>query len=190
MASPAAPDTPESFSGESAPGDKAIEADYRMLAEMIRHQHDRFKDHTTVFMSILSALLGFAVWFIAEQTRISVVPKYALVFLASCGGLAVSLAWFLVMRRILVDTELRYFQLRYCERAMKRSYGIFSEGERFFKKGIRITKTREPDGEQLVFEDCLGRCPVKTTMQCLAGVYALVFMLFLALAILKMGGIL
>ena len=176
----------ESSPVEDSPKSGAIQADYQMLAEMIRHQHDRFKDHTTVFMSILSALLGFIVWFIAKQTRISVAPKYALILLASCGGFAASLAWFLVMRRILVDTKLRYFQLHYCERAMTRPYGMFSEGQRFFEKGIRRTTT--PDGQTLTFEDCLGRCPVKTTMQFLAGGYSLVFLLFAGLAIWKIGG--
>ena len=116
---------------ESAPEDGARQADYLMLFDLLKHQHDRVRDHTAVFLSVLSALLGFIMWFIAEQTRMTILTKYWFILSASLGGLAASVAWFLVLRRIMADTDLRYFQLRCCECAMKRPHGIFREGRRF-----------------------------------------------------------
>ena len=168
--------------------EEAAQADYLMLTDLVKFHHDRLVHHTTMFMSILSALSGFIVWFIAENTRLTVFRKYELVLLAATCGFMVSVAWFFVLRRILEETRLRYFQLCYCERVMKRPYGLFTEGRRFFEKDIYVTKTSEPREEKLELKSLWAKLPVKITLQCLASGYALFNLVFVAVALLKIIG--
>ena len=164
---------------------KGVEDDYRMLADIIKHQHDRVRDHTTVFMSILSALAGFIVFFIAEHTRLPFLAKYLLVLLAACGGCAASLAWFLVLHRIFKDTELRYAQLRRCENAMKRRHGVFTEGHHLFF--AREASATLQDGSISLTLDWRSRTSVRSILSRLAMAYASCFVLFVVLSLLKIA---
>jgi hypothetical protein len=77
-----------------------LQKDYEMLAGMIRHQHDRVRNHTTVFMAALSGLLGIMAW-VRGSGNLPLCDEWLALLLVSALGALASVAWLMVLCRVL-----------------------------------------------------------------------------------------
>ena len=116
-----------------------------ILVELIKHQHTRVQDFNKTILTVNTILVSAcAIFFKGDNSglHLYLIP---LCFL----GITISLVWLFVLQRMKVDTDLRWFQLRYMERLLSRPKGPFSEGYKYFND-IRSTFKRieldSPDG--------------------------------------------
>lgn len=166
-----------------------LEVDYEILVDLVKHQHDRISNHFTAFIAVATFLATFIGWFISEAKSTEIIEKYGIVVFLCFLGVAICDRWRLVILRIIMDTRLRYFQLRDIERRLGRDYGIFTEGYRFFLSGDGKTVTG--DGKSLVFSECedarVSDVPVSRSLRRIPSVFALLYLAILAGAIIRIG---
>lgn len=104
--------------------------EYKILVELIKHQHTRVQDFNKTILTVNTILVGACAILLKGDN--SGLHSY---LIPLCGlGIAISFFWFCVLQRMEVDTGLRWFQLRNIERLFSRPKGIFSEGYKFFKE--------------------------------------------------------
>ncbi len=108
--------------------ENALWQEYIVLVDIVKNQHVRIQDYNKTFLTI-NAILVSAISFLLKENK-SEFFKYILVI--SIFSLIICSIWILVMRRIHVDTELRWFQDRNIERMLPTTYKIFTEGYDFF----------------------------------------------------------
>lgn len=112
--------------------------EYEILVDLLKYHHSQLQDFNRTFLFANIVLAGAAVFIL--QTKSYDAPAFLTPLCLL--GTAVSTVWMCITEKIYVDSDLRWFQLRYIERRLMRTDGIFTTGREFFQK-----KTlKSPDG--------------------------------------------
>ncbi len=102
--------------------------EYKILVDLIKHQHTRIQDFDKTFLTVNTILIGTCAFLLKEYNL-----KLALCLFPLCIlGIATTLIWICSHQRMNIDSDLRWFQLRDIERGLSRSNGIFIGGNRYF----------------------------------------------------------
>jgi hypothetical protein len=118
--------------------------EYKILVDLLKHQHVRVEDYFKTFLTANSIFAGAV-----TVGKSPVVMNSPCVLIALCfSGIIISIVWFLVLERIALDTELRFYQLRSTERRLGHTTdGIFTSGYDFF---FKREPWRSPDGKEIL----------------------------------------
>ncbi|MFA5181470.1 MAG: hypothetical protein WC405_09145 [Syntrophales bacterium] len=123
--------------------------EYDILVGYIKYQHQRLSDYTKIFLTSNSIILAAIALIIKDQTK-NVLTEFSP--LLSLIGFIISLLWICVTARIMVESDLRWFQLRNTEIILGRPNGIFNQGQDLFENkkvevellnGIKVSHTPE-----------------------------------------------
>jgi hypothetical protein len=100
---------------------------YKLLYDYMKFQHTRYADYTRAFLisnSIILSACGFLLQIKVDAMFVT--------WLSVLGAL-LTLIWVGVIRRVMLDADLRWFQLRELERILGEPNGLFNTGDKFFK---------------------------------------------------------
>jgi len=123
--------------------------EYGILVDLIKHQHTRVQDFYKIFLTANTILIGAC----AILLKNGDIGDSTFILPFCLIGIVISLVWASVLQRINVDSDLRWYQLRYLERELQRDFGIFTSGKTFFDNGW----LEAPDKKEapLVFPKCI-----------------------------------
>jgi hypothetical protein len=118
--------------------------EYRILVDLIKHQHQRRQDFNRTFLTANTIIFGASAVILQSDA-----PLFQVLKLLGGLGILISIVWFLISERITLEADLRFFQLRGIEKSLGRDRGIYTLGKQFFFEGLDLQST---DGdERLVF---------------------------------------
>ncbi|GBE18975.1 hypothetical protein BMS3Abin16_01587 [archaeon BMS3Abin16] len=130
---------------ENSPLDEQLTRDeYRILVDLVKHQHQRRQDFNRTFLTANTIIFGASAVMLQSESPLNSVLK-----LLGGLGILISLVWLLISERITLEADLRFFQLRGLEKRMGREEGIYTSGNRFFFQGSSLEDSES--GERLVF---------------------------------------
>lgn len=121
------------------------EESYKILVEVARHQTDRLGQFNNINMAVHALIvtaMGYKVSINTWPSR----ENYWQVCILSLFGLILAFLWYIGIRRMRNEVDMRYAQLRALERKMKVGpiQQIFTEGFRFFHgNGVRVRELRK-----------------------------------------------
>jgi hypothetical protein len=118
--------------------------EYRILVDLIKHQHQRRQDFNRTFLTANTIIFGASAVILQAD-----VPMFQVLKLLGGLGILISIVWFLISERITLEADLRFFQLRGIEKSLGRDKGIFTLGKQFFFEGFELKSTDSAEG--LVF---------------------------------------
>ena len=149
---------------------------YEVLVDLIKHHHDRLLDYNKTFFTCNSILLGACALIFRnteqENPSIFLVPVCIL-------GFIISLIWIFNSKRINIDSDLRYFQLREIEKYLKMKNPIFTQGNIFFYKG-KLHSDILDDNIKLVW---YARLKIKKTNVIISMMFMFIYILILLVAL-------
>lgn len=101
---------------------------YKILYDFIKFQHTRYVDFTKAFLLSNSIIISVCGYLLKSDNidRIFVV-------LLSIVGSGLMLIWISVIQRLMLDADLRWYQIREIERLLNDNDGLFIVGDRFYK---------------------------------------------------------
>ncbi len=119
--------------------------EYDILIDLLKYLYTQRQDFNRTFLFINIILVStYAVILQIKSPEELIFPA-----LLCLSGIAVSIIWICITERLSVDTKLRWFQLRYIERCLLRTDGIFIKGLDFFK--MKTLKSPDSKEEPLEF---------------------------------------
>jgi len=124
--------------------DQLTRDEYRILVDLIKHQHQRRQDFNRTFLTANTIIFGASAVILQSNT-----PMFQVLKLLGGLGILISIVWFLISERITLEADLRFFQLRGIERSLGRDSGIFTVGNQFFFEGVDLQSNDSDD--RLVF---------------------------------------
>ena len=147
-------------------------AEYKIVVDLIKHQHQRFNHHMTVFLVLHGALVG---WIIEKSWLKNAGLKENSVPIILCVvGILLGLVWLAVLRRIAVDTDMRWTQMRSLEKRLNRVDGLAIKGNEFFKEDAFFSKKSKlylSGGEEMEFPKGISGCLAITPVKRLLGLW-------------------
>ena len=126
------------------PDEQITREEYKILVDLIKHQHQRRQDFNRTFLTANTIIFGASAVIMQSESPLTSVLK-----LLGALGILISLVWFLISERITLEADLRFFQLRGIEKRLARASGIFTNGNQFFFQASSLTD--DDTGEKLVF---------------------------------------
>jgi len=116
--------------------------EYEILIDLLKHQHYRIVDTNKTFLTANTILVGACAIIFRGLTSEVILYLIPLAFL----GMVISFFWICASERIAIDTDLKFYQLRYTERDLGRPKGIFISGYDFFFGKKRVWES--PDSKE------------------------------------------
>jgi hypothetical protein len=104
--------------------------EYDILVGYIKYQHQRLTDYTKIFLTSNSIILAAIALILKDESKNALIVFSPLL---SVIGLIISFLWICVTARIMVESDLRWFQLRNTEVILRHPNGIFNQGNILFK---------------------------------------------------------
>lgn len=122
-----------------------LEESYKILVDWSKYQHEKMQHFNTVNMAI-HALIITAIGYMVYHKDTWVLPQN--LWMVPLLGFILGLAWFVGLRRLRLDVDVLYAQLRALERVfgedIKQEQNIFTEGYNFYKCGqVKIEELKE-----------------------------------------------
>jgi hypothetical protein len=124
--------------------DQIAQSEYRILVDLVKHQHQRRQDFNRTFLTANTIIFGASAVILQSNS-----PVFQVLKLLGGLGILISIVWFLISERITLEADLRFFQLRGIEKSLGRDNGIFTLGKQFFFEGLDLQSTDSK--ERLVF---------------------------------------
>jgi len=87
--------------------DQLTRDEYRILVDLIKHQHQRRQDFNRTFLTANTIIFGASAVILQSNT-----PMFQVLKLLGGLGILISIVWFLISERITLEADLRFFQLR------------------------------------------------------------------------------
>ncbi len=131
-------------SGSKSVDEQITREEYRILVDLVKHQHQRRQDFNRTFLTANTIIFGASAVILQADA-----PMLQVLKLLGSLGILISIVWFLISERITLEADLRFFQLRGLEKRMGRNDGIYTAGMKFFFKGSDLQST--DGGERLEF---------------------------------------
>jgi hypothetical protein len=113
---------------------------YELLSNTLPLFHSRWVDNYKIFLSFNSFLLPAATALLGYAVKENLIPLRYFVFLLCMVGILASYFGFRLLKRIRLDTDLRFYQLIRLEESLKcMPLMPFTEGRDFFFKNKNIS---------------------------------------------------
>ena len=113
---------------------------YELLSSTLPLFHSRWVENYKIFLSFNSILLPAAIALLGYAIKENLMPLRFFVFLLCIVGILASYCGFKLLKRIRVDTDFRYYQLRRLEKSLPSMPLMpFTEGRDFFFKNKIIS---------------------------------------------------
>ena len=113
-----------------------LEESYKILVDWSKYQHEKMQHFNTVNMAIHTLIIT-AIGYMVYHKDTWVLPQN--LWMVPLLGFILGLAWFIGLRRLRLDVDVLYAQLRALERVfgedIKQEQKIFIEGDNFYKCG-------------------------------------------------------